>query len=208
MFAAALCATFLVPAVVRLAVEPDAFGWAVAANGALGWSAAVLAGASAAWGSWRRGASQSAVAVFVAALVALVALTAAHWDNGNWLAYHTLLAGTCMAAWLLPLVARAVDQLLAGTSTLRAPIWSAPAARFFAVVAVVLAVRAYDGDPASPWWTRRRLGDHRCPQCLDRLARATGRIRVDRSAAHHPGGQHLVARLGETVLARRGDSAS
>ena len=60
--------------------------------------------------------SQNGVALFVAALVALVALTAAaHWDNGNWQAYHTLLAGNCIAAWLLPLAARAANRLIAGT---------------------------------------------------------------------------------------------
>jgi hypothetical protein len=148
VLAAALCATFLVPAAARVAVEPAAFGWAVAANGPLGWSAVAMAAIAATWLGWRRGASVNAVAVFMAALVALVALTAAHWDNGNWLAFHTLLAGACLAAWVSPPVGRAV------AGTIREPIrWSEPAARFFGAMAVILAVRAYGADPASPWWT-------------------------------------------------------
>ena len=47
---------------------------------------------------------QPIVAYFVAALVAIVALTSLRWDTGDWLAFHTLLAGLAAAAWLLPLV--------------------------------------------------------------------------------------------------------
>ena len=39
-------------------------------------------------------------------MVALIALTAGHWDTGNWLAFHTLLAG-CVRRRMAPADRRA-----------------------------------------------------------------------------------------------------
>ncbi len=152
--AAALCGVFLVPAAVNLAMATPPSTWAADADGALGWSAVALATAAAVWLNWRRGASVYDVALFAAAVVMLVALRSARWDNGNWQAFHTLLAGNCIAAWIVPLVALAANRLIGGgrdrTATMR---WSAPSVRFFAAMSVFLAVWGYESDPAAPWWS-------------------------------------------------------
>ncbi|MCI0333023.1 MAG: hypothetical protein L0228_07360 [Planctomycetes bacterium] len=154
--AAALCGTFLLPGAVNLLFDAPPAAWAAAADGALGWSAVALATAAATWLQWHRGVSQSGIALFAAAIVAIVALTAARTDTGNWQAYHTLLAGNCIAAWALPVVARIAHNSIAGKhdSALSPPlIWSSAAARSFGVAGVFLALWGYDGDPGSPWWT-------------------------------------------------------
>lgn len=157
ILAAALCAMFLLPAVVRLFAEPVSFTWATVADGPLGWTAAVLAAVAAVWlNCWRAPLRPGPIGVgmVAAALVSLAALTATHWDIGNWLAYHTLLVGWCAAAWLLPLAVTGGDRLLASGATTRPPlVWSSPPARLFGVLAVVLAVRGYDVGPNVLWWT-------------------------------------------------------
>ncbi len=152
--AATLCATFLVPAVAKLAVNPGSFAWAFAAGGPLGWSALVLTVAAAAWMSWRRAVSQGGVALLVASLVAIVALTTGPWDRGSGLSYHVLLAGCCVAAWCVPLATVAARRvMLDAADRAEFPRWSAISARLFAVAAVVLALRALESDPSAPWWT-------------------------------------------------------
>ncbi|HEX2474529.1 MAG TPA: hypothetical protein VHK01_07285, partial [Lacipirellulaceae bacterium] len=155
--AAALCAMFLVPAVFRLVVAPADFTWAIAADGVLGWSAVALAIAAALWIAWGRAINVNRLGFPVAAVVVLVALTAAHWDSGNWLAYHTLLAGACAAAWLLPIAGVVTNRAVVGPASPEPIAWSAPAARLFGLAAVLLAAWGYLGDPASPWWTLAAL---------------------------------------------------
>ncbi len=157
ILAAALCAMFLVPAVLRLVLAPAAFTWAIAADGVFGWAACALATAAALWIAWGRAISVNRLGIPVAALVALVAITVAHWDNGNWLAYHTLLAGTCAAAWLLPIASVVTNRFVAGLASIEPIAWSATAARLFGLAAVLLAAWGYLGDPASPWWTLAAL---------------------------------------------------
>ncbi len=152
--AATLCATFLVPAVVKLAVDPDSFAWAVTAAGPLGWAALVLTLAADLWLRWRQKVGQHRMALTVVGLVSIVALTVARWNPGTWMAYHTLLVGFCLAAWLLPLATRAEFLFkLDAWDDEEFPRWSAISARLLAVVAVVLALRALEDDPARPWWT-------------------------------------------------------
>jgi hypothetical protein len=153
VLAAGLCAMFLAPAVARLVARPDALTWAAAADGVLGWSAVFLATVAAFWLRWGRRIPQSRLAILIVALVALVALTAARWDTGNWLAYHTLLAGACIAAWLLPVATPVLDRALNGGVETQAIAWSAPPARLFGLAAVLLAAWGYSTDPFSPWWT-------------------------------------------------------
>jgi hypothetical protein len=150
----ALCAMFLLPAVVRVIARPQALGWASLADGPWGWSGVALAIAATMGLARGRRMGQMGVGICAAALVALAALTAARWDTGNWLAYHTLLAGAGATAWFLPIVARGIENLAkAGRESAWPILWSMPAARLFGLAAVLLAARAYAVDPASPWWT-------------------------------------------------------
>jgi hypothetical protein len=154
--AAALCGTFLLPGVVNLLFDMPPAAWAVAADGVLGWTAVALAAAAGTWLWWGRGVSHAGVGLFAAALVAIVTLTAARTDNGNWQAYHTLLAGNCIAMWAMPMLTRVAHQVVVGPrSDAAAPrmIWSNAAGRCFGIVSVFLAFWGYRGDPHSPWWT-------------------------------------------------------
>jgi hypothetical protein len=152
--AAALCGTFLLPAGINLAIDTPPAGWAVAADGLLGWLAVALATVGAVLVNGRRGAGVTGVAIFAAALVALTALTIGRWDDGRWQAYHTLLVGACAAAWLVPLATRALNPVLGAPREAAVPMgWAAPAVRGFAIVAVLLAMFGYGRDPFAPWWT-------------------------------------------------------
>jgi hypothetical protein len=153
--AAAFCGTFLLPAVVRLVDEPAGGGaWLVQAGGWTGWIAVAVATLAAAWLNLRRPVQQPIVAFFVAALVALISLASLRWDTGNWLGFHTLLVGLAAAAWLLPLVTVAANRLLGGEAVAMGPLaWSAMSARLFGAATIVVALRAFNDDPASPWWT-------------------------------------------------------
>jgi hypothetical protein len=152
-FAAALCGTFLVPAVWNLLWDSPPAAWAAAADGALGWSAVVLAAAAAGMLSWRRGASDNHVGFLVAAVVALVALTVARTDTGNWEAYHTLLLGNCVAACALPFVARGTNGFIGGKLAAVTPLnWTSGAGRFFQAATVFLAFWGFDGDPSGVGW--------------------------------------------------------
>ncbi len=76
------------------------------------------------------------------------------YDTGNFEAYHTLLAGSCTAAWLLPPLTRAANRVMAPTVAAdSAASWSAPSASLFAIAGVLLAFWGHGDDPARPWWT-------------------------------------------------------
>ena len=149
--ATALCIAYLAPATVNLALSIPPSTWAVAADGWLGWSAVALAAAAVTTMQWRRGINQAGVGLFVAALVSLISLTVAHWDVGNRLAFHTLLVGCCVAAWLLPAATSVSNRLLASSSTdPRTNAWSSPVVRLFGIAAVALAIWEY--TDAASWW--------------------------------------------------------
>ncbi len=158
--ATALCGIFLFPAVVRIAFGPSVVGWAATADGLRGWAALTLAAAATLGLYGVRDLSQHRLAVFIAGLVALVALTAARWDSGNWLAYYSLLAGCCLAQWLLPVTPRLVSSLysrissaaLETTAPALAPIaWASVWTRLFEAAAVTLALRSLQPNLYSPW---------------------------------------------------------
>jgi hypothetical protein len=152
-FAAALCGTFLVPAAVQLAFEPDLPAtWLSQAGTMTGWIAPVGAAIAAGWLNWRHRIPQPVVAYFTAALVAIIALVCLRWDTGNWLAYHVLLSGVVAAAWLVPLLTLAINRRVGDGGEIVIS-WSAVSARLFAVVAVALALRGLVGDPQAPRWT-------------------------------------------------------
>ncbi len=152
--ASALCGTFLLPAALRLAIQPASGEvWLVEAGSIAGWCALALAMVSACWLNWRKPVHQAIVAFFLAALVALTSLTSLHWDTGDWFGFHTLEVGLAAAAWLLPLATLAANRLLRGTEGTIDPLaWSAASARLLGVAAVVAALRGLGGDPAGVWW--------------------------------------------------------
>ncbi|RIK78627.1 MAG: hypothetical protein DCC68_15080, partial [Planctomycetota bacterium] len=172
LLAAALWMLPMIPAVVGLTIEPRVWPWVAATGGPIGWAAAALAVAALGiWATWalspdeRRAAGERIVGPLAAAIVAFAALVFAHYDGGvAWLAYHALLAGVVAASWLLPTVGhiaivkasdRPASDDVFPVSPRLAPLigW----ASLFATAAVVLALRAHDVDPASPWWTLAAL---------------------------------------------------
>ena len=125
--AAALCAVFMVPAVAKLVLEKSPVSWTVTADGALGWSAAAMAMVAALWLHRGNIIGQAAVAGFAAMLLALLTLSIALYDTGNFEAYHSLLAGCSTAAWLLPPLTRAANRsTVPAMAANSAASWSAP----------------------------------------------------------------------------------
>lgn len=154
--AAAFCATFLVPAAVAVAIEPDGpAAWAAVAGHSLGWIALTLSAITAVWIYWQRPVPQALIAGGSAAVVAITAVTALQRDNGNWLAFHVLIFGTCAAAWLVPLITQIVNGRIRDSEHAAPPVaWSAVSARVFGIFGVLLAVIALvERDPDGPWWT-------------------------------------------------------
>lgn len=154
--AAVLCGMFLAPAAVRLVAEPAAAdAWVAQAGSAAGWIALVLALLAAGWLNWSTRAHQATAACFVALAIASVSVTTLRWDAGDWLAFHVLLAGLVAGAWCVPLVTAAFNRVSTGVAADAAsPVrWSSASARLFGVAAIVVALRALDGDPQRPWWT-------------------------------------------------------
>lgn len=152
--AAALCGFFLIPAVVVLTARISPLAWIPSADGYRGWCAVALAAAAAFWLHQGRVLSQRGAALFIGAIVALASLTAARYDTGNLLAYHTLLAGCCAAAWILPPATRLANSHIAesGESPVQL-LWSAPSSRLFAIAAVFLVFWSHSRDPHAPWWS-------------------------------------------------------
>jgi hypothetical protein len=154
--AAALCGTFLIPAIARLSLleSPRILStpaWVSAAGRPIGWIAFGLSVTAALWLNGRRRVGQPFVALAAAALVSLIALTVLRHSGSDVTAYHTLLTGCCIAAWVLPVAAWGADRLLAGPS-IEQPnyLWSAWPVRLFGIAAVVLALWEYSA--AASWW--------------------------------------------------------
>jgi hypothetical protein len=143
-----LSAFAIIPAAVWLVAAPVPTAWVVEAGGWMGWLAAILTVAAAAWTAHNAGGTPLSAATCTSLIgLPLVALTAARWDTGNWLAYHTLLVTSAAGAWgmtLLPLLFRRDGRI-------RTAAWSAAAA--MGGIATFLALRALAGDPQAPWWT-------------------------------------------------------
>jgi hypothetical protein len=153
--AAALCATFFIPAVSRLAVGslPTAAipSWAGTAGSPLGWGAVALAIAATGWLNWGRSFSQLLVALIVATLVSMIALTTLWLGRSDWPAYHTLLVGCCAAAWLMPLLTQGANRLFASADLHEMDNrWSALPVRAFGIAAVWLAL--WENSTATSWW--------------------------------------------------------
>jgi hypothetical protein len=153
--AAVLCAAFLAPATWRLATQSSQFAplpsWVSSAGNTLGWWAVILAIAAALWLNWRRAVSQYSIALAAAAIVSLIALSVLQSGRGDMPAYHALLAGCCVAAWLLPAATKGINRLVAD-SVIDEPlnVWSALPVRAFDVAAVWLALWEYSSQAS--WW--------------------------------------------------------
>ena len=155
LVAAILVAAFLAPATVRLATvwsPPSALlNWVSAAGGSAGWLALGLSVAAAAWLLWGQRIGQTLVAIFAAALASIIALTVLRQSDDHEQAFHALMAGSCLAAWLLPLGTWAVNRLLFHTSLeLANSSWAEWPARTFGVITVGLALWEYSA--VASWW--------------------------------------------------------
>ncbi len=123
--------------------------------GPWGWAAVVLtAGAVVAFvRATGREIGAAWIGLGVVGGAGFVALGIAFRDPGDWRTYHGLLVAKAMAGAVLPLVAweRSGLRLASVKAKTRRTVvgWAT-----LALVAVVLfAVRAYDVDPQSPYWT-------------------------------------------------------
>lgn len=97
-------AVLVLPAAGGLFVSPvGGRHFATEVGGAWGWLALALSAAAvvrlSALGRGR--ASLGAVAVMLPLLAAMAACGAAHWERGNWVAYHTWMAAHTAAAWAM-----------------------------------------------------------------------------------------------------------
>jgi hypothetical protein len=153
ILAGGVCASFLLPAAVKLSINPVQFGWASAADGAAGWMALVLAIAAGCWSAGLKSISQVGIALAASGVVVLIGLTATRWDTGNWQAYYALMFAACAAQWLVPPVAVSLRWLAGGNRVGLQPGWSSIEIRLIALLTVALAVGAMDANPLAPWAT-------------------------------------------------------
>ena len=153
--AAALCAMFLAPATVRLAIYNASWAalpaWVATAASPLGWSGIILAVAALNWLHRSRQTSQFAMAVLFATISSIIALTTLRFPVSDLAAYHMLLVGYCVAAWHVPAITAEFNRRNAGIVTER-PIstWSAWPVRVFDVVVIWLALWEYSA--VASWW--------------------------------------------------------
>ena len=153
---AILVAAFLAPAAIRLATvwsPPSALlNWVSAAGGPAGWLALALSVAAAAWLLWGQRIGQALVAIFAAVLASIIALTVLRQSGDHEQAFHALMAGSCLAAWLLPFGTWAVNRLLFHTtpSDPANSSWAEWPARTFGVITVGLALWEYSA--VASWW--------------------------------------------------------
>jgi hypothetical protein len=156
--AAALVVTFLAPATVRLATAWSPPGtisaWVSAAGGPAGWLALALSAAGVIWLLWGQRIGQPIVAMFAAALASIVALTVLRLSGVHAYAFHALLIGSCLVAWLLPLCTWVVNRR--GPLPLASYSWAAWPVRIFGIVTVWLALWEYSA--VASWWVVLSIG--------------------------------------------------
>lgn len=154
--AGALCASYMAPTTVRLAIAGLVPGWVAEGGTAAGWCGLVLAIATAGWLRRERGVSQWYVAAAAAGLIGAVGVTIL----GRGWSYppHALLAGCCVAAWITPTITWFVNELLlrkASGFDASAIVgfdygWAAPPVRLFDMAAAALAV--WELWTVASWW--------------------------------------------------------
>jgi hypothetical protein len=154
--AAILVGTFLAPATVRMATawSPPStmLAWVSVAGAPAGWLALGLSAAAAVWLLWGQRVGQPLVAMFAAALASMVALTVLRQSSVHEQAFHALMAGSCLVAWLLPVGTWAANRLMSSTAPLQPTkySWAGWPARIFDIATVWLALWEYSA--IASWW--------------------------------------------------------
>ncbi len=150
----ALNLLILLPAWLMLVLDPTAVRQLAAAANALGCLAVVLTLFGVLTISGRVALPRSSNACLLGSwvVVTLLACASAHWDIGNWLAFHVLLIGHVATAWLLALQgwwreSRERSGLAADRNA------TVLASLTAACVVILLAFRAEMDDPHGPAWT-------------------------------------------------------
>jgi hypothetical protein len=152
---AVLCASFLIPCVMRVATQWSPLvsvpSWVAVGGSPRGWCALILAITAAFSLAWRSRMSQLFVATIVAAIIGMVALTALYQGHADVAAYHVLLIGFAVAAWLVPPATSFLNRLLVGSSNAAENYtWSAVPVRTYDVATAGLALWEYTS--IASWW--------------------------------------------------------
>ncbi|HEY5313627.1 MAG TPA: hypothetical protein VIK18_13960, partial [Pirellulales bacterium] len=149
---AAVVALLIGPNLILLFGKPTSAVAFFEAAGLWGWLASLVALAAPIWFTVRfveigrvRGQLAGLLAAALLTAASLVAFEASRWDVGNWLAFHTLVLGFTVVAWLL--LAADVGLRMVKRSPAAVP-WTALVGGFV----FLLALRACIGDPGRPWW--------------------------------------------------------
>lgn len=166
--AIALNALLIAPVAVKLVLQPGLVGMGTVESGSLfGWTAFLLAVVAAAWfaKAYRERLTAEALCSFLIAVACLAAFTAARWEAGNWMAFHTLIAATATMAWLMCLARSAPSQLEAATPSVSffriektwfMENWERGASLCATIVGaftVLLALRGASLDPTGAAWS-------------------------------------------------------
>jgi hypothetical protein len=166
--AIAINALLIAPVAVKLVLQPGLAGMGTVESGSpSGWAAFLLTVVASAWfaKSYRERLTAGALCSFVIGVACLAAFTAARWDAGNWMAFHTLIAATATTAWLMWPARSAAARLQAtgaSGSFLRTDNtwldgdweWGATlCATTVGAVTVLLALRGAFSDPTGAAWS-------------------------------------------------------
>jgi hypothetical protein len=166
--AIAINALLIAPVAVRLVLQPGLTGIGTMESGSLsGWAAFLLTVVAAAWfaKAYHERLTAGALCSFLTGVACLAAFTAARWEAGNWMAFHTLIAATATTAWLMCLVRSAPSRLEATGASGSFPStdntwfdgdweWGATlCATTVGAVTVLLALRGAFSDPTGAAWS-------------------------------------------------------
>jgi hypothetical protein len=149
-----LCATFLVPALIRLFTPSFVIpipAWVTDSANPIGWCAIALACTAAIWLNGRRAASALFISAIAAAIVSMAGLAVLRHTGDIVQTFHMLLAGYAAAACLLPSIGTAANKWLDRTAAAPSAIsWSAWPLRAFDVATFCVALWEYRN--VTPWW--------------------------------------------------------
>ena len=166
--AIAINALLIAPVAVKLALQPGLAGSGTVESGSLsGWAAFLLTVVATAWfaKTYRERLTAGALCSFLIGVACLAAFTAARWEAGNWAGFHTLMAATATAAWLMCLARSAPSHLEAATASVSffriekswfTENWERGASLYATIVGaltVLLALRGAFGDPTGAAWS-------------------------------------------------------
>lgn len=134
--------------VLGVVVEPQLLPWMAGFGSPIHWTAFVLALAMVGTTSWNRNANLAFSAGLLGILsIGMATLTVARFDDGNWLAYHTLHLSVMVMSWVM--LAIPARWFPPASRDLHRIDWSS----LLNVVVVTLALRALVGDPTGSNWS-------------------------------------------------------